>query len=180
MTFRKIWRTGARSGGRLLVIQSIRGNWLPAVIGLLVWLALSVGSPAWGQVEEIVVTARKRTENLQDVPLSVTAFGQEAIQRKGIRNVADVAQFTPSVQFDESFAQSDTRITIRGLAPTRGRQNVAILVDGIDLSSEAITSSGGSLLVNTRLLDVERIEVIKGPQNALYGRSAFAGAIQYM
>lgn len=147
------------------------------ILGIVI---VAVCAPAWGQIEEVVVTARKREENLQDVPISVTAFSQVAIERQGIRNIADVAQFTPSVQFDESFAQSDTRITIRGLAPTRGRQNVAVLVDGIDVSSEAITSSGGSLLINTRLLDLERVEVIKGPQLALYGRAAFAGAIQYV
>lgn len=137
-------------------------------------------APAWPQVDEIVVTARKKVENLQDVPLSVTALDQELIERRGVRDVTDVAKYSPSIQFDESFAQSDTRITIRGLAPTRGRQNVAVLVDGIDLSSEAITSSGGSLLINTRLLDLERVEIVKGPQLALYGRAAFAGAIQYV
>ncbi|TDJ48518.1 MAG: hypothetical protein E2O52_00580 [Gammaproteobacteria bacterium] len=141
---------------------------------------LFVPAPAWPQVEEIIVTVRKKVENLQDVPMSVTAFGVEAIQRKGIRDVADVARFTSSIQFDESFAQSDTRIVVRGLSPTRGRQNVALLVDGIDVSSEAISSSGGSLLVNTRLIDIERIEVVLGPQMALYGRSAFNGAIQYI
>jgi outer membrane receptor protein involved in Fe transport len=150
------------------------------VPGVLLVLAGVWSVPVLAQIEDIVVTARKTTENLQDVPISIDAISQEEIERKGIRSISDVAQFTPSVQFDESFAQSDTRITIRGLAPTRGRQNVAILVDGIDLSSEAVVSSGGSLLVNQRLLDIERIEVVKGPQNALYGRSAFAGAIQYI
>lgn len=148
--------------------------------GVAALVAYCVAAPGWAQVDEIVVTARKKVENLQDVPLSVTALDQELIERRGVRNITDVAKYTPSVQFDESFAQSDTRITIRGLAPTRGRQNVAVLVDGIDLSSEAITSSGGSLLINTRLLDLERVEIVKGPQLALYGRSAFAGAIQYV
>ena len=141
---------------------------------------LLFASTSVAQIDEIIVTARKREENLQDVPVSVTAFSRDTIERKGINRIGDVAKLTPSLQFDESFAQSDTRIVIRGLSPTRGRQNVAVLVDGIDLSSEAITSSGGSLLINTRLLDIERIEVVKGPQIALYGRSAFNGAIQYV
>ncbi len=152
-----------------------------AVAYTLVGMALAgLCLPAWGQMEEVVVTARKKEESLQDVPMSISAFTAQDIERKGITNIADVAKFTPSVQFDESFTQSDTRITIRGLAPTRGRQNVAVLVDGIDVSSEAVTSSGGSLLINTRLLDLERIEVLKAPQTALYGRAAFAGAIQYI
>jgi outer membrane receptor protein involved in Fe transport len=135
---------------------------------------------ALAQIEEIVVTVRKKEENLQDVPIALEAFTSEQIVRKGINNIADVAALTPSIQFDESFAQSDTRIVVRGLSPSRGRQNVALLVDGIDVSSEAISSSGGSLLLNTRLVDIERIEVVLGPQMALYGRSAFNGAIQYI
>jgi outer membrane receptor protein involved in Fe transport len=66
------------------------------------------------------------------------------------------------------------------LAPTQGRQNVAVLEDGIDVSSQAVQTNGGSLLINPRLFDLERIEVVKGPQNALYGRTAFAGAINYI
>jgi outer membrane receptor protein involved in Fe transport len=150
------------------------------VVLALVAAALLAPLTAWSQIEEIVVTVRKKSESLQDIPISITAFGSAEIDRKGISSVGDVAKLSSSVQFDESFAQSDTRIVIRGLSPTRGRQNAAILVDGIDLSSEAITSSGGSLLLNTRLIDVERIEVVKGPQMALYGRAAFNGAIQYI
>ena len=145
------------------------------------WLAtLCIPGLAWAQIDEIVVSVRKKAENLQDVPMSVKAFDSETIARQGIRNVTGVAKYTTSIQFDESFSQSDTRIVVRGLSPTRGRQNVALLVDGIDVSSEAITSSGGSLLVNTRLIDIERIEVVLGPQMALYGRSAFNGALQYV
>jgi len=142
---------------------------------LLVWPLV-----AWSQVEEIVVTVSKKSESLQDVPMSVTAFSSADIERKGIKSISDIALLTSSIQFDESFAQSDTRIVVRGLSPSRGRQNIATLVDGVDVSSESITSSGGSLLLNTRLMDVERIEVVLGPQMALYGRSAFNGAIQYI
>jgi outer membrane receptor protein involved in Fe transport len=158
------------------------GSWMRRALpgALMFSLAMSWTLPAWSQVEEIVVTVRKKGESLQDVPMAVSAMGAEDIQRKGIKDITDIAKFSTSLQFDESFAQSDTRIAVRGLSPTRGRQNVALLVDGVDVSSEAITSSGGSLLLNTRLVDVERIEVVLGPQMALYGRSAFNGAIQYI
>ncbi|MSO99409.1 MAG: hypothetical protein EXR11_14545 [Rhodospirillaceae bacterium] len=81
---------------------------------------------------------------------------------------------------DEGFSKQDTRVTIRGLSPTRGRQNVAILQDDVDISSLAISTAGGSFTINPRLLDIERIEVVKGPHSALYGRSAFNGAINYI
>jgi outer membrane receptor protein involved in Fe transport len=69
---------------------------------------------------------------------------------------------------------------IRGLSPTRGRQNVAILQDDVDISSMAQGTGGGSFVINPRLQDLERVEVVKGPHSALYGRSAFNGAINYI
>lgn len=132
--------------------------------------------------EEIVVTTRKKTENLQDVPISVTAFSEQRIERAGIRGLKDAVKFAPSVQFDESFSENDTRVTIRGLSNTRGRSNVAFLIDGIDITTESTGfSSGSGFLASQRLLnDIQRIEIVKGPQSALYGRSAFAGAINFV
>lgn len=138
------------------------------------------GASVAQSLDEITVTARKEAENLQEVPLAITAVGEDEIRRLGIQDLNKLAEQDSSVQFDEGFAPSDTRVTIRGLSPTRGRPNAATLVDGIDVGSEAISNPGGSVLVNPRLLDVQRIEIVKGPQSALYGRSAFAGAIQYI
>ncbi len=137
-------------------------------------------APAFAQIEEIIVTTRKRAENLQDVPIVITAFTSEVMQRKGIETLQDATKYTPGISYEEGFSRQDTRITIRGLSPTRGRQNAAILVDDVDISSEAIASAGGSMFINPRLFDAERVEVVKGPHSALYGRSAFAGAINYI
>jgi outer membrane receptor protein involved in Fe transport len=132
-------------------------------------------------IEELVVTTRKRAENLQEVPIAVQVVTADQIDRQGIRDLTDIAKLSPSVQFDTSFGPQDTRVTIRGLSNTRGRSNVAFLVDGIDVTTDNVISAGSGLLANRRLLsDVERIEVVKGPQSALYGRSAFAGAISYV
>ena len=131
-------------------------------------------------LEEVMVTARRREESLQDVPLSISAFTAADIQRAGIANFSDVAKLTPSLVFDQDFGANDTRPSIRGLPATRGRPPVGVLIDGIDVSSEAIATAGGGILLNLRLLDVERIEVVKGPQSALYGRVAFGGAINYV
>ncbi len=131
-------------------------------------------------VEEITVTTRRRSESLQDIPLSITAFTDLQIERGGIRSVEDVARLTPGLTFDLGFAPQDTRPSIRGLPATRGRPPVGILLDGIDVSSEAIQTAGGGNMMNMRLVDVERIEVVKGPQSALYGRVAFGGAINYI
>jgi len=141
---------------------------------------LLVPATGWAQITEVVVTARKRTESLQEVPIAINAISAEELDRKAINSISDITKGLSSIEFDEGASKSDTRITIRGLSPTRGRQNVAVLVDGIDVSTEAISNSGGGVLMNTRLVDIERVDVMKGPQMALYGRSAFAGAIQYV
>ena len=132
------------------------------------------------QIEEIKVTARKKAENLQDIPVQVDVISAQEIERAGITSLEDIAKMSASMVFDNGFSQSDTRITLRGLSPIRGRQNVAVLQDGVDLSSENLTIGGGTSLINSRLFDLERVEVVKGPQSALYGRSAFAGAINYV
>ncbi len=132
-----------------------------------------------GALDEIIVTARKREEGLIEVPLAITAVTAEQIAREGIRDVEGIISRDPSLAFDLGIAPYDTRIVIRGLSPTRGRPNVATLIDGIDVSSESSGVAGGSLLINPRLIDIAQIEIVKGPQSALYGRSAFAGAISY-
>jgi len=148
--------------------------------GILITAALSVPAVSLAQIEEIVVTVRKVEESLQDVPLSVTALDGEQLQRLGVNDIRSVVRYTPGLEFDDGFGAQDTRIVIRGLSPTRGRPNVAFLVDGIDFTGEAVSTGGGAFSINQRLLDVERVEIVRGPQSALYGRSAFAGAIQYI
>ena len=145
-------------------------------------LILADATPVLAQVaiEEIIVTTRKRAENLQEIPLSITAFTAGTLERKGIDNLEDIARLTAGVIVDQGVFPQDVRIVIRGLSPTRGRPNVALLIDGVDVTSEAVQSAGGSLLINPRLFDLERVEIVKGPQSALFGRSAFSGAINYV
>jgi outer membrane receptor protein involved in Fe transport len=156
---------------------------MPSYRGWVIMLMASVAGlplPGWSQIEEIVVTTRKKEEKLQEVPIAVTAITEDVIARQGISDLNDVVKLSPSVQFDRSFGPADTRVTIRGLSNQRGRSNVAFLVDGIDVTTENLVSAGSGLLANRRLLtDIESVELVKGPQSALYGRAAFAGAISY-
>ncbi|MGA0799770.1 MAG: TonB-dependent receptor plug domain-containing protein [Steroidobacteraceae bacterium] len=148
--------------------------------GMSTVLAMPVVADDAAGLEEIVVTARKREENLQDVSMSITAITSTEIEKMGISDVSDIARLDASLIYDKGYSATDNRISIRGLSPTRGRVNVAVLVDGIDTSSESIQFGGGSLLATNKLLDLQAIEIVKGPQSALYGRSAFAGAVQYV
>jgi iron complex outermembrane receptor protein len=130
---------------------------------------------------DIVVTARNRKERLADVPISITALDAGQITRQKVQTFADIARLDSSLVFDKGSGLQDTRPVIRGLPSSRGRPPVGILIDGVDASTESMgASAGGSTLLNTRAVEVERIEVVKGPQSALYGRVAFGGAINYV
>jgi iron complex outermembrane receptor protein len=125
-------------------------------------------------MEEIVVTVRKRTESLQEVPLSVTAFSQESIEQQQISNLDDLARLTPGFTMGDGFGYLDARPSLRGQSNIRGasQPTLGILIDGIDIPFR----SG----LNVETLDIARIEVVKGPQSALFGRGVLSGAINYV
>ncbi len=126
-------------------------------------------------IEEITVTARYRSENLQQVPLSISAFSSDQLDKAAIRNVDDLANFTSNMTFSSSESSRLHVPVIRGMGmiDTRGfDNNVSIFVDGAFISGRSAQNVG--------MLDLERVEVIKGPQSALYGRKSFAGAINYV
>jgi iron complex outermembrane receptor protein len=142
---------------------------------LLVALAAALGNPAaLAQIEEIVVTARKKEEQLKEVPLAITAFDASAIESAAITNLSDVAALTPGLSFFNPFGENLPVPVIRGVVPQDifGTGAAAIFVDGVYIS--------GREGLNFNQLDIERIEVVKGPQSALYGRTAFSGAINYV
>lgn len=120
------------------------------------------------RLDKVVVTARLREETLQDIPASVSALNSESIERGGVRSIEDVARLTPGLSF-VSLSPNFSLPVIRGLSTNVGESNVGFFIDGVYQGSR----SG----MDRPLADVERIEVIKGPQVALYGRNAFGGAI---
>lgn len=140
-----------------------------------------VGLPAYGQgvgapqaelVEEVVVTAQRRSERLQDVPVTVTAFAAEQIEDAHIVGVQDVITRTPGLSFD-AFPASEPRLFIRGIGSSDrgsgGDPSAAVFLDEIYL--------GRPSAIAFDVFDIERIEVLKGPQGTLYGRNVVGGAI---
>ena len=140
----------------------------------------AAAAPGFEDRNMIVVTARKREETLQNVPLAISVLGREMIEREGLRQVEDIARQVPGLTFDQGGFLNDTRPAIRGMQAERGRPSVAILLNGQDLSGENLSIAGGGASLNSALFDLERIEVVKGPQSTLYGRNAFGGAINYI
>jgi len=132
------------------------------------------GTLAADEITEILVTSRKKEENLLEVPVAITAFTADAIEQAGIRDLYDIAELTPGLSFFNAQGEFLAVPVIRGVAPTdiNGENNAAIFVDGVYVS--------GREGLNFSQLDLERIEVVKGPQSALYGRNAFSGAINYV
>ena len=144
---------------------------LSTVLGAGLGIPLSASAQ---QVEEIVVTSRRVEEKLKEVPLSITAFDAGTIESAGITSLTDVANLTPGLSFFNAFGENLPVPVIRGVVPQDifGVNATAIFVDGVYVS--------GREGLNFSQLDVERIEVLKGPQSAMYGRNAFAGAINYV
>ena len=126
-------------------------------------------------IEVIPVTARKRTEYLQDVPAAVSAYGAEELQDRGVDNIIEVARLTPNITINETngLLAGAIQVFIRGIGNDPGfDQGVGIYVDDVYLNR-----TGGALL---DVYDVERIEVLKGPQGHLYGRNTIGGALKYV
>lgn len=126
------------------------------------------------QIEEIIVSARKRAESIQDVPVTVTAFDSKRLESMGFRNLQDISFAAPNVVLDSVGSnKSSAAFTIRGLTATSSIQSlepaVAVFVDGVYMSANAgiVTDS----------YDIESIEVLRGPQGTLFGRNVTGGAV---
>jgi outer membrane receptor protein involved in Fe transport len=158
-------------------------RWVFATSGLgisFLWAVLAstlMPSEGWAAeaLPEITVTARKRNESLQEVPISIAAFGEEQLRERGIDNAYDVAQFTPNFNMARNLGRRLDRPIIRGqFPPGRGKANAGFFVDNVYLPGEY-----GSIATSS-LDNIERVEVLRGPQAALFGRATFAGAVNYI
>jgi iron complex outermembrane receptor protein len=151
-----------------------------ALVAPLATPVLAQGSSADAVgLEEIVVTARRVEENLMTVPMAITAFSSKDIESSGMKNLGDVMRMTPSFNFVNQFGGSGRN----------DRSTNSLVFRGLYISGNAGLSAGGLLFIDGApvigaqpppIPDVERIEVLKGPQSAYFGRSAFAGAINFV
>jgi len=140
-------------------------------------LGLSIGLTApesFGQqvLEEVLVTARKREENLQDVSVAVSVVTAKTIEDAGLVRLTDISQLVPNMTYQENISNKFTNISLRGISSAGGLGNdpgVGVYVDEVYVARE----SG----FNADLLDIQRVEVLKGPQGTLFGRNSAVGAI---
>ncbi|MCI5048376.1 MAG: TonB-dependent receptor [Aquisalinus sp.] len=135
-------------------------------------LLMGIGS-AQAQLDEIIVTAQKKEENLQDVPIAVSVLPSEAIDNKFANNIENLQTLVPSISFRKGSTNANSAISVRGIGTVSfslaAEPAVSTVVDGVVL--------GRSGQAFTDLFDIERIEVLRGPQGTLYGKNAQAGVI---
>lgn len=129
--------------------------------------------PSAGGLEEVVVTARKREESVQDVPVHVTAFSAEQIRRKDLTSLEKLAATTPNFNVGRTSNGSGARLTMRGIGSTPSsigiEQSVAVIVDNVYY--------GQGRVINEGFFDLQAVEVLKGPQALFFGKNATAGAV---
>ena len=160
---------------RLLAAFALCGSLLQGEIALAQSALAQGGAPT--ALEEIVVTAQKRSESIQEVPIAITAFSETTLRNKGIMDLHGLSALTPNVTLDEgspfSGSNSVLSASIRGIGQDDFAFNldpgVGVYVDGVYFAR--------TVGANQSLLDVERIEILKGPQGTLFGRNTIGGAI---
>jgi iron complex outermembrane receptor protein len=129
-----------------------------------------------GGLAEVVVTAQKRVENLQDVPLSITAIGTEKLEQLGVQNFDDYVKYLPSVAY-QSGGPGFARVFMRGVSSgDNGNHSGPLPSVGVYLDEQPITTIQGAL--DMHVYDVERVEALAGPQGTLYGASSEAGTVR--
>ena len=146
------------------------------LVGLLSATAVvSFGVPSYAQVDEIIVTARKTEESLQDVPIAVTAFTGDFLETSGLTEFTDIAKVTPNFDIREDGVSGSgfSTITIRGQTALN-RELSSDQAVGITVNGAPITR-GTNLFSN--LFDIEQVEVLKGPQGTLFGKNTTGGAV---
>ena len=138
-----------------------------------------------GALEEVVVTATRRQERLQDVPISVTAFGQEKLDQEGLRSIDDVTRLTPGVAFSRNgtgssanYNDESSDINIRGIDSSAGASTTGIYVNDTPIQSRHI--GFGAVNAFPALFDLDRVEVLRGPQGTLFGAGAEGGVVRFL
>jgi outer membrane receptor protein involved in Fe transport len=133
-------------------------------------------------LEEVVVTAQRREQSIQDVPISVTALSQEQLDAQGVRSVDEVARLTPGITFQRSDARNGamSTISIRGIASTGGASTTGVYIDDTPIQVRALGAGGAAFNAFPGVFDLERVEVLRGPQGTLFGAGSEGGTVRFI
>jgi iron complex outermembrane recepter protein len=165
----------------------------PVAMGLLGLFAAQAGLAQQAQpaanasagLEEIVVTAERRAERLQDVPMSIQAFSQEKLDQMGLRNIDDLSRLSPGVTFfrngmssSGNYNDEDSDVSIRAIDSTGGASTTGIYIDDTPIQTRHLQF--GTVNPYPALFDLERVEVLKGPQGTLFGAGSEGGTLRFI
>ncbi|HUD91459.1 TonB-dependent receptor [Sphingobium sp.] len=130
--------------------------------------------------DAIIVTAQKRAERVQDVPISISVVGGEQMQQSGGSQLLDYAAHVPGLQVDNGGSPGRSTLSLRGVAPIGPSATVGVYLDDAPIGSSGIYNRGQSFSLDLLPYDVERLEVLRGPQGTLYGASSIGGLLKYV
>ena len=144
--------------------------------GAMAQQAETAGAPAEaGGLQEVVVTATRHEEALSKVPISVTALTQDAMNIRGVKDILDVARFSPGVNVDNS---GTNNISIRGIASSGGAGTTGIYIDDTPIQMRALAFNPDEALPKS--FDIDRVEILRGPQGTLFGAGSEGGTVRYI
>ncbi len=141
-------------------------------------IVIGVGPVSAQSTDEIIVTATKREQSISDVPISIAALGRQSLDKQGIRDISDVALTVPGLRMDDR-AVGGSGISIRGIFSNTGASTTGVYIDdtsvavrtGIDANMQPIYAG---------LFDIDRVEVLRGPQGTLYGAGSEGGTVRFI
>jgi outer membrane receptor protein involved in Fe transport len=143
--------------------------------------AQASGSKSDQGLQEVIVTAQKRSESIKDVPYSISAISGDQLQQQRIEDIEDVTRAIPGVSFQSGSVQGQDNITIRGIGSQTGSAAIGLYLDDVPIVTQnpwqPNTYTGAT---EPHFFDMSRIEVLRGPQGTLYGASSLGGAIRYI
>lgn len=170
-------KTRRRSGHHRICRKST-GSFTRSSVSLAVAVACaSVAAPTYAQVEEIVVTATRRAESVQDIPVNISAIAGTQIEQQGFDDLSEMASYIPGINVVDQGGRDGNRIVVRGL-----NADPVVNPFGQEKGGGTVATYIGEipLYVDLRLNDLERVEVLLGPQGTLYGAGTMGGAIRYI
>ncbi|MBY0509239.1 MAG: TonB-dependent receptor [Rhodospirillaceae bacterium] len=132
------------------------------------------------EIGEVIVTAQKRSENILDVPAGVSVVSTKILEAVHATQLTDVSSYVPAFQVDSGGSAGQTTISIRGVAPIGRASTVATYIDDAPVGSSTTYNGGNSFQLDLLPYDVERFEILRGPQGTLYGASSMGGLLKYV
>lgn len=162
-------------------------SWWQALSGCCLAIAISMTETAvaaqadqTGVLQEVVVTAQKRSQNIQDVPAAVSSISPQLLDSLHATQLTDIGSYVPGLQINSGGTPGQTTISIRGIAPVGPGATVATYIDDTPIGSSSAYGGGIAFALDLLPYDVARIEVLRGPQGTLYGASSMGGLVKYV